>query len=130
MFKYHVIEGKNARTEQPIWYAAPYDITPVGIELLAAQISEDTTLTAVDALSVVRAVLAKIKWHLNNGNSVRFGIFGSFRPTLRSKSTSTPEAFTANNIEKINVVYTPSSTVRYKLDVDNPNIKFVQVIHN
>lgn len=125
MIEVNLHEGKNPRTEEPMFYGMLAPVNHVSLKEIAAMASEDTTMTLTDAIAVLTSAIEKIKWHLSNGNSVRLGILGSFRPELRSRSAKRPEEFKAHNIEVINVVFTPSGTMGFKLDTKNPEVQIV-----
>lgn len=124
MIKYKVIEGKNYRTERPMYFANVASLTSVGIKTLADEIAEKCTVTPHDIRAVVSALEEQIIRHLQNGQSVRLGQLGSFCPTIRSKSTNTAEEFGIGNIKSVGVKFSQSSTMRYKLRVSNPDITF------
>lgn len=124
MIKYNLIEGKNQKTEKPIFYAMPAPVNVVKLPQLADEISKECTVTPHDVRAVISAMEQHIITHLQNGDSVRLGLIGSFRPTLRSEATESPLDFTNKNILSIGVAFTQSSTMRYQLSASNPNVSF------
>ena len=125
MMKYVLKEGKNLRTESPIFYAMAAPVSGVvKIDNLAKEISRECTLTPHDIRAVISAMEERIIEHMQNGQSVRLGLLGSFRPTIKSKSTAKAEAFSNSNIRGVAVAFTPSSTMRYELSKDNPDMEF------
>lgn len=124
MIKYNLMEGKNPRTEEPMFYAMAAPVTTIKLEGLAEEISQECTVTAHDIRAVISAMEEKIITHLQNGQSVRLGLLGSFCPTIRSRSSRTPEGFNNGNITGIGATFRPSSTMKYKLSADNPAVQF------
>lgn len=122
--KYNVIERKNPLTEAPIFYAVPTRVQVVTLPTIAEEISQECTLTPHDIRAVISALEERVAAHVLQGNSVRFGLLGSFRPTFKCTSTPTAESFNSKYIKSINVVFTKSATLRHKLSKDNPNVKF------
>ena len=127
MIKYNVVEGKHPRTEAPIFYAMAAPVTTVKLEALAEEISQECTVTPHDIRAVISAMEEHIISHLQNGQSVRLGLLGSFCPTIKSKSTAKADAFTTDNIRAIGAAFHPSSTMRYQLSAGNPRVQFERV---
>ena len=126
MLKYFVKEGKHPRTEAPIFYAMACPVTTIKLNTLAQEISSECTVTPHDTRAVISVLEEKIIQHLQNGQSVRLGLLGSFCPTIKSKSTAKADAFTVDNIRQVGVAFRPSSTMRYELSPSNPNVEFVR----
>lgn len=124
MIKYNLMEGKNPRTEEPMFYAMAAPVTTIKLEGLAEEISQECTVTAHDIRAVISAMEEKIITHLQNGQSIRLGLLGSFCPTIRSRSPRTPLEFSNSNITGIGATFRPSSTMKYKLSADNPAVQF------
>ena len=125
--KYNVTKGKNPTTKVDMYYAAIAPVNVITFETLTEMISAECTVTPHDTRAVLSALQEKIIEQLMLGCSVRLGLLGSFRPTLNSVSAETKEEFTVSNIKRINVVYTPSTTIKYKLSASNPNIHFEEM---
>lgn len=130
MIKYNLTEGRNPKTSDPMFYAMAAPVSTVKLSALAAAISEECTVTRHDCLAVISALEQKIIQHLQNGQSVRLGMLGSFHPTIRSKATRKAEDFTNACIKAIGAVFTPSSTMRYQLSAENPRVEFQRVVPN
>lgn len=126
-YKYRVKEGKNPKTEEPIFYAEVTSKPVVKLEQVAKEIAGACTVTEHDIRGVLAGMEEEIIKELQNGNSVRFGMLGSFRPSIRSNSASTEKNFTTDNIRSVGVVFTPSSNMRYQLNLANPNISLQKV---
>lgn len=125
--KYKVVEGKNLKTEQSIFYAMAAPVTVVKLAELAEEISQECTVTPHDIRAVISALEERIIAHLQGGRSVRLGLLGSFCPTVRSTAADSLQEFTTSNIKAIGVHFTQSSTMRFKLSADNPSVSFERV---
>lgn len=127
LIKYKLVEGKNQKTEKPMFYGMIAPVTPVSMEQIAEEVESATTATRADVLAVISALEESIIKNLTNGKATRLGLIGSFCPTLRSKSVDNLLDFNTNCIERIAVQFTPSSTLNYKTSADNPSNQFVRV---
>lgn len=127
MIKYSVKEGKNPKTGAAMFYAMAAPVTTIKLEFLAEEISQECTVTAHDIRAVISAMEEKIIGHLQNGQSVRLGLLGSFCPTLHSTAARLPEEFTNANIKGIGTSFTPSSTMKYQLAAGNPKVQFQRI---
>ena len=127
MIKYNLHEGKHPRTEAPLFYAQAEPVTTIKLEVLADEIARECTVTPHDIRAVISAMEEHIISHLQNGQSVRLGLLGSFCPTIRSKSTAKADAFTNANIRGIGAAFRPSSTMKYQLSAENPKVQFQRV---
>ena len=111
-----------------MFYAMPAPVTTIKLEFLAEEISQECTVTAHDIRAVISAMEEKIIGHLQNGQSVRLGLLGSFCPTLRSTAAPSPELFVTDNIKAIGTSFTPSSTMKYQLGAGNPKVQFQRMV--
>lgn len=98
--KYNVIARNN-----PSEPAAPARYYPsvvssgrVTLRQLARQIAEISTVSSVDTMAVLEAMLTIIPREISNGNIVDLGDFGSFFLRTKSEGSDTPEGVTAANI--------------------------------
>lgn len=90
--------------------------------------SQSNTLTQADALGVFSAFFDEVISCLNGGYSVDLGAIGHFRPTIKNKFAPTLEDWKiSDNVKKVNVVYTPSTTLKQALNLAAENVN-VQVI--
>lgn len=126
--KYTLVESKNPRTEEPMFYASAAPVNVVKLATIATEISQNCTVTPHDIRAVISALEERIIGHLQQGHSVRLGLLGSFRPTVRSRSAKTPLEFTNKNITGIGVVFTQSSTMKFKLGASNPEVSFERLV--
>lgn len=81
-------------------------------------IEKRSTLSAGDVKNCLEALQYEIIAALRNGNTVRFGDLGSFRPTLTSRVAESMEMFEQSNIKGLRVRFTPSSTMKENLSIE------------
>ena len=124
MLKYHVVSKKSPVDQSVKFYARLAPVTPINLKNLAEPISEACTVTIHDVKAVISALESQIVRELRNGNSVRLGDLGSFRPTLSSKGAATAEDFTAGHIKSVNVRFYSSPNMRFELSKANPSVVF------
>lgn len=127
-FRYRVKEAKNPKTQANIYYAVPSNERKVvSLKEIAKEVSEDTTITLTDCTVIMSTLMGVMKRHFLGGESVRLGLLGSFRTTLRSTSTPTAESFNVKYIRGVNIRFQPSATLTHKLLPQNPDLNFVRV---
>jgi predicted histone-like DNA-binding protein len=100
MLKYAVFERVNPRDlDAPRkFYAVKQNQGTVSVRDLSRRISRETMLGLVETNAVIEALLAAVPALLAEGKLVSLGEFGSFRLTIKSDGTETPEAFNASFI--------------------------------
>ena len=115
MFKYRVIPRKNPQTNEKKFYAQGEAVTPVTLSDIAQEISSMCTLTQHDIKAVLSALDETLLRHVVNGDSIRFGDFGSFHARIHSKGSATAEEFSTSLIKGLRIRYTPSATMKRQL---------------
>ena len=71
------------------------------VRQLAGEISQFSTVSRVDTIAVIEALLTVIPQELAAGNIVELGDFGSFWLRTSSDGADTPEAVRASQIKKV-----------------------------
>lgn len=92
----------------------------VMLRQFAQQIADISTVSAVDTIAVLEALLTVIPRELAEGRIVRLGDFGSFSLRIRGQGADTPEGVTAHNITKTLTSFRPGKLFKGALD----NISF------
>lgn len=85
MINWNKIQRRNPINGSLRWYPTIALNTFVTADDVILGIVEKCTLTKVDVKAVLQALEDVIIEQLQNGNSVRFGTLGSFRPTIKSR---------------------------------------------
>lgn len=117
--KYKVVEKKKPGTQDFKFYGTVVLGEPVGIRAIVKEIEEKCTLTQPDILAVLSALESAIAAKLRNGQAVRFGTLGSFRPTITSEGTEEAERWAVNMIKRVRAVFTPSAQLKRDLSLKN-----------
>lgn len=151
MINWNKIQRKNPINGALRWYPTIALKSTVTADDVIIGIVEKCTLTKVDVKAVLIALEEVIIEQLKNGNSVRFGNLGSFRPTLKTRiwderkgkyvagGTYEPndvidpetgkiatKGVSADNIGGINVAFTKSSEMSMKLQRYNLRFNMVE----
>ena len=99
------------------YYPAAACIAEIGINQLAEEISESTTLTATDILGVINSLLRIIPKYLMLGYKVRLDTFGAFKFGLKTncKGYNTAKEVTANDITGLKILFLADSMMKARL---------------
>lgn len=122
---YKVGPRKNPQTGEFLYYGSIVLNNSVDLETIAKEIAAQNTLTPTDVTGVLVSLQEFIVMHMRNGQSVRFGYLGSFRPTISTKGVNSPELFRINHhIKAVRTRFTPGSFLRFEMSPKNPQVKF------
>jgi predicted histone-like DNA-binding protein len=111
---YNKIEKGNPSdpSAQKKWYPVLKSTKLVKEKEVAQMLAEETTLNPKEAEMAVSQLLKVVTNLLLEGNTVQLGELGSFRVTLSSEGSASPEEVSANKIERINVRFTESEALK------------------
>jgi predicted histone-like DNA-binding protein len=125
MLKFRIIPKVNPREPEnpPKYYASNVSQGEVNVRDLAEQITAQSTVTTIDTLAVLEALLKVIPRELSNGKIVRLGDLGSFRLTLSSEGSEQSDDFNASMIKGTKLHFRGGKLFRNVLR----NIDFVKV---
>lgn len=97
---------KNSPTKGKVYGKAVYSgIVYLGD--LCEEIQEMCTLTDVDVLAAIKALVNVMAKHLKAGDKVVLDNFGSFKVGLSTSPADTAEKFTASNVKSMRVLFAP-----------------------
>lgn len=116
---YKIIERKKPGTQDFKYYGTIVLGEPVGLRAIIKEIEEKCTLTQPDIVAVLYALESAVAKKLRNGQAVRFGTLGSFRPTISSQGATSAATWAPNMVKKVRAVFTPSSQLKKDLAVKN-----------
>lgn len=105
------------------YYAVMQSKGQTGIDEIAERISLATTATRADVLAVLAALEEQVIDYLESGQSVKLGDIGSFRLSASGQGAETEDTYDSAMIEKVKVVFTPSSRMKAALN----SLKFTKV---
>jgi len=121
--KYVLSEKGNPQTPEVAkkWYATAKSSGELTFRNLSKEIAEgSTTVSDTDALAVLNELVKILSRHLENGEIVRFGDFGSFQIGIKSNGSETEAKFHPSLIKTSKVVFRPGIDLR---EMKN-NLKF------
>lgn len=117
--KYKVVERKKPGTQDFKFYGTVVLGEPVGLRAIIKEIEEKCTLTQSDIVAVLYALESAVAKKLRNGQSVRFGTLGSFRPTITSNGADSAAHWAPSMIKRVRAIFTPSGQLKQDLSVKN-----------
>ena len=126
MIQYKVVKRKKVGSNDSTYHAAIVSPAAVNSPKIIERIEKKCTLASSDIKAVLDALEVELIDALRDGNAVRFGDLGSFRPTIHSTGAATPEGVNAGNIKKVHVVFVPTLRVKQALDVKSGAVKFAK----
>ena len=126
MIQYKVVKRRKVGTNDFTYHAAIVSPAAVNSPKIIERIEKKCTLASSDIKAVLDALEVELIDALRDGNAVRFGDLGSFRPTIHSTGAATPEGVNAGNITKVHVVFVPTLRVKQALDVKSGAVKFAK----
>jgi predicted histone-like DNA-binding protein len=124
--KYNVSERANPlKPEEPKkWYANARSSGDFTFRKLSKEIAEgSTTVSDTDVLAVLNDLTKILRRHLENGEIVRFGDFGTFQISIGSGGAESKEKFNATLIKKKRVAFRPGIDLKEMMN----NLKFERV---
>lgn len=124
MITYKVAPRKNPQTGDFLYYGSIVLNNSVDLETIAKEIAAQNTLTPTDVTAVLVSLQEFIVMHMRNGESVRFGFLGSFRPTLTTKGVNEAVQFKVSHIKQVRTRFTPGSFLRFEMSPKNPQVRF------
>ncbi|MDR1345526.1 MAG: HU family DNA-binding protein [Bacteroidales bacterium] len=105
------------------FYAQAKSTGELTLKKLSKEIAEaSTTVSDTDVLAVLNDLTKILKRHLDNGEIVRFGDFGSFQITLSSEGVESEEKFNASLIRSSKVSFRAGIDLREMLN----NLKYTK----
>lgn len=124
MMKFRLIERKNPRQpgDPSRFYAIGVTDAKVDIRELSEMITEKSTVTSIDTLAVIEALLTVIPRELAKGRIVTLGDLGTLRLTIKSEGSDQPDKFNASLIKGTKLHFRPGKKVKEVLN----NISFVK----
>ena len=113
--KYVVVEKGNPGnpTAPKKWYATAKASGELTLRKLSKEIAEgSTTVSDTDVLAVLNDLTKILSRHLENGEIVRFGDFGSFQISIQGSGAETAGRYHQSLIKSSKVVFRPGIDLR------------------
>lgn len=107
--KYKVVEKVNPsdRLAPRKFYPSLQTNGRANQRTLALEAADRSSMSDADMAAALANMLALIPKHLAMGEVVDLGDFGTFRLSISSEGSETPDSVTSRNIKKVNVRFTP-----------------------
>ena len=117
--KYVVISKANPlnRTAPAKFYAQAKSSGELTFKRLSKEIAEgSTTVSDTDVMAVLNDLTKVLRRHLENGEIVRFGDFGTFQIGISSDGAETEEKFHSSLIRNQKVTFRPGIDLKEMLN--------------
>ena len=126
MIPYIVKSMKKPGTDEKKFYIQVAPTVPLTLEQIAKHISSRCTVTETDCLAVLNELETEVITAARNGNSVRLGKLGSFRPTISSAGVATAADVKISNVKAVRCRFNPGSRLRAALHLSNEAVRFIK----
>ena len=119
------VAKKNPRTKETKYYPALVGGEFIDRDRIARRIEKRSTVSSSDILAVLDALQYEIIDVLTEGRSVRLGILGSFHPTISGAGKATLKEVTVEDVKRVRVHFTASTTVKNELALNRLHFEMV-----
>lgn len=126
MIPYIVKSMKKPGSDVKVFYIQAAPSVPLTLERIAKNISARCTVTETDCLAVLNELETEVIAAMQNGNSIRFGKLGSFRPTISSRGANTVQDVKLSNVKAVRSRFTMGSRLRAALLLSNVDVRFIK----
>ncbi len=123
MIKVNVKARKNPLDKSVKYYIAVAPVNYLNLVQIAKTISDRCTVTEPDVLAVLNSLQTEVIRAMQNGQSVRLGQLGSFRPTLTSKGVASKDDASTSNVKALRCRFTMGSRLRSSLALTNSDVQ-------
>lgn len=124
MIKYKVIKRTRPSDKKVKYHCAALSPNFLNQQKLVDRISARCTVTSADVKAVLDALEYEMVQSFQQGDGVRLGDVGTFRPSLRSNGADEEKDVTEQLIKSVHIVYTPSLRLKRFMDVKNGTLSF------
>jgi predicted histone-like DNA-binding protein len=116
--KFTVVTKRDPRDLQaaPRYYPMLKSTSRVTLRQLAERIGKISTVSVIDVIAVLEALLIVVPQELANGNLVDLGGFGSFRLRVNGRGAASAAEVTARNITRVFTRFRPGRLFREVLN--------------
>ena len=126
MIPYIVKSMKKPGTDEKKFYIQVAPTVPLTLEQIAKHISSRCTVTETDCLAVLNELETEVITAARNGNSVRLGKLGSFRPTISSRGVDAAAEAKVSLVKAVRCRFNPGSRLRAALHLSNEAVSFIK----
>ncbi len=93
------------------FYAVAKSRDQVNLRHLSNEIARISTVSSIDTMAVLEALITILPDYLIEGRSIKLGEFGTFRLTLSSEGAETEEDFNSSMIKKVRLKFRPGKLI-------------------
>lgn len=113
------IARKNPQdvTLPPLFYAIVENKDKTNMKRLTQLVSDGSTVRENDIHAVLIGLVNVVIDELEQGRSVELGSLGTFRLSVNSAPSPTPEEVVVGNIKKAKILYRPGPELRERLKI-------------
>ena len=126
MIPYIVKSMKKPGTDEKKFYIQVAPTVPLTLEQIAKHISSRCTVTETDCLAVLNELETEVITAARNGNSVRLGKLGSFRPTISSRGVDAAAEAKVSLVKAVRCRFNPGARLRAALHLSNEAVRFIK----
>ncbi len=98
-------------TQPKKFYAVAVTKDQINLRSLSNEIARISTVSSIDTMAVLEALIQLLPDYLTDGRSVKLGEFGTFRLTLSSAGAETEDAFSTALIKKVRINFRPGKLI-------------------
>jgi predicted histone-like DNA-binding protein len=98
------------------WYLTQEKSGNIGTKEIAREIERRSALSLGDVQSVLTNLVEVLPVFLKLGQSVNLEGFGSFRVSVSSEGTATPEELGVRHIKGVKLLFLPSANLKHNLE--------------
>ncbi|MDR2092883.1 MAG: HU family DNA-binding protein [Azoarcus sp.] len=110
------LSRKNPRDmSRSKWYLTQATSGTITLKELAREIEKQTAMTYADISSVLISLTELLTKNVKAGQIVRLGDFGSFRISVSSEGTETPEELTTRHVKNARILFAPGAEMKTEL---------------
>lgn len=128
MIRYFVQSRKNSLigSGETKYYPVRAAGSVVQLDEMCRAIAEKTTLTRADVHGTLCAIEEQIVKHVKEGHIVKFGLLGTFRPSIKSETVLATDTdgvkdinkFPSNYVKRLRLRFFPSSELLTRVNVE------------
>jgi predicted histone-like DNA-binding protein len=97
------------------FYGSAKSVGSISLRQISKKIADISTVSSVDVMAVLEALLYVIPEQISEGKIVRLGDFGSFKLSIKTEGSLLEENFSTHNIIKNRLVFTPGKEIKKTL---------------
>ena len=98
------------------WYLTQESAGSVGLQEIAKEIEGRSALSLGDVQSTLSNLVEMLPIFLKLGQTIKLEGFGSFRISVKSDGTATPDELNAHHVKGVKLVFLPSRELKHSFE--------------